>query len=304
MDNAICITAIFKDEYQFLKEWIEYHRLFGVDHFYLLQDETNVLEETISREVLQPYIDQGVVTLYQTKDVFPEVVPDRRRPFYDWALNQIRYENTYQWQLVLDVDQFVTLPAYSSIKELTQKFSDRDITGITLSIKNFGHGKTELIPTFSPESVVDTSLAYLETNTVRTIGMVKNIGYWHVQVPVGHQDWIQRNRPDAATSTATNIEQGWINPQGVSLTWDQIEKDHSVHDYSEAYCAHYVQRSKESLLQKYNNAVARRTQDKQHITWQRFTNWIYDAVDNKKFSEGIVSTEIGEMQRAKLAIQR
>ena len=31
----LSICAIFKNEAKYLKEWIEYHRIFGVDHFYL-----------------------------------------------------------------------------------------------------------------------------------------------------------------------------------------------------------------------------------------------------------------------------
>ena len=29
------ICAIFRDEGTYLKEWIEYHRIIGIDHFYL-----------------------------------------------------------------------------------------------------------------------------------------------------------------------------------------------------------------------------------------------------------------------------
>ena len=31
--SSIC--AIFKDEARFLREWLEYHRLIGIEHFYL-----------------------------------------------------------------------------------------------------------------------------------------------------------------------------------------------------------------------------------------------------------------------------
>ena len=31
----VSICAIFKNESMYMKEWIEYHRIIGVDHFYL-----------------------------------------------------------------------------------------------------------------------------------------------------------------------------------------------------------------------------------------------------------------------------
>ena len=36
-DLSVC--AIFKDEASYLKEWIEYHKLVGVQHFYLYENE-------------------------------------------------------------------------------------------------------------------------------------------------------------------------------------------------------------------------------------------------------------------------
>ena len=54
---AIC--SMFKNEAKFLKEWIEFHRLIGAEHFYLYNNEStdNYLE------VLKPYIDKNIVEL-------------------------------------------------------------------------------------------------------------------------------------------------------------------------------------------------------------------------------------------------
>lgn len=55
----LALTAIFRDEAPYLKEWIEFYRTIGVEHFYL----HNHLSQDNFAEVLKPYIDDGIVTL-------------------------------------------------------------------------------------------------------------------------------------------------------------------------------------------------------------------------------------------------
>ena len=51
--HQLSICAIFKNEAKFLKEWIEYHRLVGVDHFYLY-DETGA--QIVSKKCSAPIL--------------------------------------------------------------------------------------------------------------------------------------------------------------------------------------------------------------------------------------------------------
>ena len=49
----LAIATMFQDEARWLKEWLEYHLLVGVQHFYLY----NNLSSDNYQDVLQPYID-------------------------------------------------------------------------------------------------------------------------------------------------------------------------------------------------------------------------------------------------------
>src|SRR5437016_521510 len=60
----LSICTIFKNEAPYLKEWIEYHKLVGVDHFYLY----NNLSLDAFRRILAPYIKDELVTLIQWPD--------------------------------------------------------------------------------------------------------------------------------------------------------------------------------------------------------------------------------------------
>ena len=59
MQHYLSIGAIFKNEANHLQEWIEFHRLMGVEHFYLVDNES----EDDFQSVLWPYIRSNVVTL-------------------------------------------------------------------------------------------------------------------------------------------------------------------------------------------------------------------------------------------------
>ena len=90
----ISICGIFKNESPFLKEWIEFHEMIGIEHFYLYNNNS----EDNYQEILQPYIEQGLVTLI------------------DWPYEQAQikaYQNFYetyrhetQWISFLDIDEF------------------------------------------------------------------------------------------------------------------------------------------------------------------------------------------------------
>ena len=50
----LTITAIFKNEGHYLKEWLDYHLLAGVEHFYLYNNDST----DNYKEVLAPYIEK------------------------------------------------------------------------------------------------------------------------------------------------------------------------------------------------------------------------------------------------------
>lgn len=111
-DVAVC--AIFQNEAPYFKEWIEYNRLIGVEHFYLY----NNLSTDHYLEVLSPYIEEGIVELVE----WPYKVVERS----DWIPIQtgayldgaIRALGVCKWVAYIDVDEFIfpvvdiTLPKF------------------------------------------------------------------------------------------------------------------------------------------------------------------------------------------------
>lgn len=90
----IAICGIFKNEAPFLKEWIEYHEMIGVEHFYLYNNNS----EDNFHEILQPYIDSGLVTLIDWP--YDQAQMKAYKHFYE----TFRHET--QWVSYLDIDEF------------------------------------------------------------------------------------------------------------------------------------------------------------------------------------------------------
>lgn len=96
---GVSVTAIFKNEAQYLKEWIEYHLLIGVSHFYLYDNgsEDNPLQ------VLAPYIQEEIVTLIPWV-AFEMRLNSQRLAYRHSAMN---FGANYQWMAFIDLDEFI-----------------------------------------------------------------------------------------------------------------------------------------------------------------------------------------------------
>ena len=55
----LTVTAMIRNSGPYLREWLEYHVLVGVEHFYLLD---NASDDSTTRELLAEYEQRGLVT--------------------------------------------------------------------------------------------------------------------------------------------------------------------------------------------------------------------------------------------------
>ena len=91
----LSICAIYRDEGPYLREWIEFHRLAGVERFFLYDN----LSEDDHVEVLAPYVEDGTVTVRR----WP--VFDPQTPAYNDCLRWHRHDS--RWIAFIDVDEFL-----------------------------------------------------------------------------------------------------------------------------------------------------------------------------------------------------
>ena len=66
-DHGVVLATIVKDEAEYLDEWLSFVQCAGVDHVHLLDDGST----DGTRDVLAPYVDAGLVTVYAARDLPP-----------------------------------------------------------------------------------------------------------------------------------------------------------------------------------------------------------------------------------------
>ena len=71
----LSMCAVFRDEGPYLREWVEFHRLMGVERFFLYDHYS----ADAHRDALAPYIEEGVVVLHDWPDD-PFTATARRGP--------------------------------------------------------------------------------------------------------------------------------------------------------------------------------------------------------------------------------
>ncbi len=155
----LSVCAVFKNESKYLKEWIEYHRLIGVDHFYLYNN--NSVDRSLS--VLKPYIEKGIVTLIH----WPDRVNEQCEKFV-WPLGiQVSaYENAIKWVApqetkwlaILDIDEFLIPIGGYTLNEMLKKYSQ--YPGVVLSRTFYD---ASLVNAFPKKNLVIESLEIIGT---------------------------------------------------------------------------------------------------------------------------------------------
>ena len=102
----LAAVAIMKNEAPYIKEWVDYHLLAGVDHFYIYDNKST----DNYNEVIKPYIDKGLVTLKITS-VWRAGVP---------AYNEVveKFKFLCRYIVVIDLDEFVLPKGNRSIVEV------------------------------------------------------------------------------------------------------------------------------------------------------------------------------------------
>ena len=107
-DVSIC--AIFKDEAPYLKEWIEYHKLIGIDHIYLYNNNSSDDFELM----INSYIESGFVTLVDWPYDYAQLKA------YEDCLEKNRKDT--KWLGFIDIDEFINLQEANNIKEFLATF--------------------------------------------------------------------------------------------------------------------------------------------------------------------------------------
>jgi hypothetical protein len=159
-DYVIC--AIFQNEARFMKEWIEFHKLIGFQHFYLY----NNLSKDNYLEVLEPYIERGEVDLIDWTMVQQHGAGDYKwqHAAYNDALQKIK--GIAKWAAFIDLDEYIVPVQVDQISDILKPYeADEHIAGVLAKWNMFGHSDVECIPN---NGLLTEQLTLFNPNDVQT----------------------------------------------------------------------------------------------------------------------------------------
>ncbi len=141
----LSICAIFKDEAPYLKEWIEFHKLQGVEHFFLYNNNSS--DDYLN--VLQSYILSNEVTVIEWPYTYQPVNEGNALP---WIAIQTgaytdcikKYGDKTCWLAVIDIDEFLFCLTGQALPDFLQNY--KKYGGVGVNWLYFGTSYVESLP--------------------------------------------------------------------------------------------------------------------------------------------------------------
>jgi hypothetical protein len=126
--NNITIVAMIKNEREYIKEWLEYHKLVGVDKFVIYDNNST----DNLKEILQPYIETGEVDYIFYPKTQADFEKKGKKAEY-WAFQACayndavkKYRNKSKWIGFIDIDEFIVPVKKDSIIDVINEI-EKDV---------------------------------------------------------------------------------------------------------------------------------------------------------------------------------
>jgi hypothetical protein len=133
----LAVAAIMKNEGPYLKEWIEYHRITGVEKFYLYDNEST----DNTRKILEPYIQEGIVDYVY----FPGTGSGNQIRSYVDVVRRVR--NSVKWLAVIDIDEFIVpvtkskiIDVINDLQAVVWRKEHKKLFGLAVRWVQYGYG--------------------------------------------------------------------------------------------------------------------------------------------------------------------
>ncbi|MHC1782818.1 MAG: glycosyltransferase family 92 protein [Anaerolineaceae bacterium] len=121
---SLCLIA--KDENSYLQEWLDYHILLGVEHFWIYDNESAVP----LAKAIKDYIEQGWATVNTIRGSAMQMHA------YDHCLQS--YGGLSKWIGFIDTDEFLVVHSKETIPAFLTKYEKYG--GVAINSLFFGHG--------------------------------------------------------------------------------------------------------------------------------------------------------------------
>jgi hypothetical protein len=152
MRCVLAICAIFKDEAAYIREWVEFHQLMGVERFYLYNNNSS----DRYLDALQTHIESGSVILHEWPQQHAQL------QVYEHCLKTHGSET--DWLAFIDVDEFLFSPKATLLPDVLADYAEYPAIGVNWVM--FGSGghkqkpKGGVLENFMRRGQLDAGLPY------------------------------------------------------------------------------------------------------------------------------------------------
>jgi hypothetical protein len=122
----LTLCLIVKDENSYLQEWLDYHILLGVDHFWIYDNGS----ATPIKTTLKSYIEAGWVTIHNISGKSVQLYA------YDHCIQN--HQSDSKWIGFIDADEFLVIKEDVDIKHILERYEEW--AGLAISSLFFGSG--------------------------------------------------------------------------------------------------------------------------------------------------------------------
>jgi hypothetical protein len=213
--NYLDVGAIYLNEGPHLREWIEFHRMVGVERFFMYDNGST--DDHL--EVLAPYVDDGIVVL----DRWP-MEPGCQQLAYSHCLETHRDES--RWIAFIDLDEYLFCPSYEPLPEVLKEYERHP--GVVVSWCIFGTSGHLT----KPAGLTIEEFGYRTEYPPGSAELVK----WIVD-PARTERSLNAHRYALREGTAVN-ENHDVREGGVEeVTFERLRLNHYAHRSREEYVA-------------------------------------------------------------------
>jgi len=226
----ICAITVIKDEREYLKEWIDYHKEI-FDKLFIIEDRGSVSHKDL--------IDTDKVELIPVAELFKDNI-DEFNNFIRWriftqkviqreAVRQLINSGEYDWGIVMDIDEFVTFDG--DLNEILSEFND--YYEVLVYWKNYGANGHITKPDYSKKSFREY---YTKECCFSNVDFCKNV--------------ITKKFIHLKTLPSKYVFRSHHHPNNLRFTKTDFTKTDKTPCYDKVYLKHYITKSFEEYYYK------------------------------------------------------
>ena len=263
----LAVVAIMKNEGPYVKEWLDYHLLAGVDHFFIYDNGSPDNQS----EVIKPYVDAGLVTYID--------YPGKARQYEAYNAAARDYRFLCRYMTFIDGDEFVFPKSHNNIVEVVDEIlADKPNAGaLAVNILSFGSNY---------QDKADYSKGLLERFTRRE--SITN-------TPIMKENGLHGGCAHVSSIANPRRIDYFFNPHFAHylLPHFAVNENGGRVDLFSSYppsvakiaMYHYSSKSRE----EYENKVNRGTADAYYNVYKMPTNYTHDTESNEVFDDSLLN---------------